>query len=135
MRTLFADTFFFFALLNANDEAHERARHACNQPGQRLVTTAWVINEVADGLARVANRSGVIGFLNALRADPEVEIIIPSRELFEAGVELYSRHSDKEWTLTDCISFIAMKEERISEALTGDIHFEQAGFKVLLKRT
>ena len=133
MKTLFADTYFFLALLNANDEAHESAKQACSQPGQRLVTTAWVVNEVADGLARVTNRSGVINFLNALKNDPEVEIIVPSRELFEAGVDLYSRHSNKEWTLTDCISFVAMKEERISEALTGDHHFEQAGFKALLK--
>ena len=133
MRTLFADTFFFLALLNASDEAHERAKTACSQPDQRLVTTAWIINEVADGLARVTNRAGVISFLNALKNDPEMEIIVPSRELLEAGIDLYSRHSDKEWTLTDCISFVAMKEERISEALTGDPHFEQAGFKALLK--
>jgi len=133
MKTLFADTFFFLALLNANDEAHERARAACAQPGQRLVTTAWIINEVADGLARVPNRTGVIEFLNALKDDPEMEIIVPSRELLEAGINLYSRHADKEWTLTDCVSFVAMKEERISEALTGDPHFEQAGFKALLK--
>lgn len=133
MRTLFADTFFFLSLLNLNDEAHQKAKSACGQPEQRLVTTAWVVNEVADGLARVTNRSGVIAFLNALKDDPEIEIIIPSRELFEAGIDLYSRHSDKAWTLTDCISFVAMKEERISEVLTGDPHFEQAGFKALLK--
>lgn len=133
MKALFADTFFFLALLNGKDQAHLKAKNACAKPGQRLVTTAWVINEVADGLARVANRSGVIEFLHALQADPDVEIIIPSRELFEAGLELYSRHSDKAWSLTDCISFVAMKEERISEALTDDKHFEQAGFKTLLK--
>ena len=84
MRTLFADTFFFLAFLNANDEAHQRAITACSQPGQRLVTTAWIINEVADGLARVTNRAGVISFLNALKNDPEMEIIVPSRELLEA---------------------------------------------------
>ena len=79
------------------------------------------------------NRSQVNDFLNALKNDPEVEIILPSRELFEMGLELYSKYGDKGWTLTDCISFVAMKEEGLSEALTGDLHFEEAGFKALLK--
>lgn len=133
MNTVFADTFFFLALLNANDEAHAKTRLACGQLGLKIVTTAWVVNEVADGLARVANRRGVIEFLNAVKNDPEIEIIQPSRELFEMGVELYSRHSDKEWTLTDCISFVAMKAEGIPQALTGDDFFEQAGFRAVLK--
>jgi hypothetical protein len=53
--------------------------------------------------------------------------------LFEAGTDLYSRRSDKEWSLTDCISFVVMQEQGIGEALTGDRHFEQAGFRALLK--
>ncbi len=67
------------------------------------------------------------------RNDPEVTIAPPSEELFAAGVDLYSRRPDKEWSLTDCISFIVMQEEGISDALTGDRHFEQAGYRTLLK--
>jgi predicted nucleic acid-binding protein len=52
--------------------------------------------------------------------------------LFAAGVELYGTRPDKEWSLTDCISFVVMKREGLTDALTGDRHFEQAGFKVLL---
>jgi predicted nucleic acid-binding protein len=133
MRAVFADSYFFLALVNARDEAHQKAVQACRQPDQVIVTTGWVITEVADGLARVSNRSTVIEFLNALKNDPEVEVILPSRELFEMGLELYSKFGDKGWTLTDCISFIAMKEEGITDALTGDPHFEQAGFNILLK--
>ena len=133
MKTVFADSFFFLALVNAHDEAHEKAIRACQQTDQILVTTGWVITEVADGLSRVPNRAQVSEFLNALKNDPEVEIILPSRELFEMGLELYSKYGDKGWTLTDCISFVAMKEEGISDALTGDPHFAQAGFNILLK--
>ncbi len=133
MRTVFADSYFFLALLNVRDEAHARAVEACRRTDQVIITTGWVITEVADGLARVLNRSTIIEFLQALKNDPEVEIILPSRELFEMGLELYSKFGDKGWTLTDCISFVAMKEEGISEALTGDPHFEQAGFSILLK--
>jgi hypothetical protein len=55
-----------------------------------------------------------------------------SNELFAAGVELYATRPDKEWSLTDCISFVVMEREGLTDALTGDRHFEQAGFKVLL---
>lgn len=54
-------------------------------------------------------------------------------EIFERGVELYHSRLDKQWSLTDCISFVVMSEEGIAEALTGDHHFEQAGFVALLK--
>jgi predicted nucleic acid-binding protein len=52
--------------------------------------------------------------------------------LFDAGLELYSRRPDKEWSLTDCISFVVMEEHGLTEALTTDHHFEQAGFTALL---
>jgi predicted nucleic acid-binding protein len=71
--------------------------------------------------------------LDTLSATPDARIIGPSEELFSRGVELYRQRPDKEWSLTDCLSFVVMGDERISEALTGDHHFEQAGFRVLLR--
>jgi hypothetical protein len=68
-----------------------------------------------------------------LREDAEVTIVPPGPELFEAGLKLYSQREDKDWTLTDCISFVVMERMGIREALTGDHHFEQAGFTVLLR--
>ncbi len=56
-----------------------------------------------------------------------------SIHLLEQGLALYTRRSDKDWSLTDCISFVVMKAEGIEEALTGDHHFEQGGFVALLK--
>ena len=52
---------------------------------------------------------------------------------FDEGVRLYVARPDKDWSLTDCISFVVMRERGITEALTGDRHFEQAGFVALLK--
>ena len=49
------------------------------------------------------------------------------------GVALYAERPDKDWSLTDCISFVVMRTMDITEALTGDRHFEQAGFTALLK--
>jgi predicted nucleic acid-binding protein len=71
--------------------------------------------------------------LNDLRTDAGSEIVEPTGDLFDAGIALYNARPDKEWSLTDCISFIVMDEQRLTEALTGDHHFEQAGFVPLLK--
>jgi predicted nucleic acid-binding protein len=60
-------------------------------------------------------------------------IVETSGKLFRTGVAFYSRRPDKDWSLTDCISFVVMRDRGITEALTGDHHFEQAGFKALLK--
>ena len=53
--------------------------------------------------------------------------------MFQRGLRLYEERPDKEWSLTDCLSFVVMKDENLREALTGDQHFEQAGFIALLK--
>jgi predicted nucleic acid-binding protein len=73
-----------------------------------------------------------VQLVEALRADPACTIVPPSVALFDAGVSLYGERSDTDWTLTDCISFVVMHEYGITEALTGDRHFQQAGFTPLL---
>ncbi len=132
MNRLFADTFFFFAFLNADDSAHREASTFYDFFEGQLVTTEWVLTELADGLSGISNRQAFVDFHRALRNDPKVTIIPSSNELFAAGVELYATRPDKEWSLTDCISFVVMEREGLTDALTGDRHFEQAGFKVLL---
>lgn len=132
MRRAFADTHFFIALLNARDAAHARATGIENGPNLQLVTTRWVLAEVADAMASQAYRSRAASFLNLTKANPWVTILAPSDTLFDQGCDLYSKRPDKDWSLTDCISFVAMANEGLTEALTGDRHFEQAGFKILL---
>jgi len=133
MTPVFADAFFFFALLNEKDAAHEAAEVFRVRANRFLVTTAWVLTEVADGCASPIKREKFLRLLTALQQMPDAKIIPASEELFERGVELFRQRSDKDWPLTDCISFVAMKDEGITEALTGDKHFEQAGFHALLK--
>ncbi|MGC2628082.1 MAG: PIN domain-containing protein [Candidatus Udaeobacter sp.] len=132
MNRLFADTFFFFAFLNADDSAHREASTFYDAFEDQLVTTEWVLTELADGLSGISNRQAFVDVHRALRSDPTVIIIPSSNELFAAGVERYATRPDKEWSLTDCISFVVMEREGLTDALTGDRHFEQAGFKVLL---
>ncbi|MBI2838044.1 MAG: type II toxin-antitoxin system VapC family toxin [Acidobacteria bacterium] len=133
MKEVFADTFYFLALVNPSDQAHARADEAAKEPTWRMVTTAFVLAELGDGLAEHVNRVLFLELLDLLKADRDTVIVPPTQELFDAGVTLYRGRPDKDWSLTDCISFVTMEERGIREALTGDHHFEQAGFVALLK--
>lgn len=133
MKALFADSFYYLAILNADDAAHQLAVDFSEKQRGPVATTVWVLTEVADPLSAPGQRGGFVRFLDALRGDAEVTIIPPGPELFEAGLSLYSQRPDKDWTLTDCISFVVMERMDLREALTGDHHFEQAGFAALLK--
>ncbi len=62
-----------------------------------------------------------------------IEVVFVEETLFRAGLDHYLARPDKEWSLTDCISFDVMERYKIAEALTGDKHIEQAGFTALLK--
>ena len=133
MTPCFGDTFFFLALLAESDEAHERAVQAIRTLKRDLYTTTWVLTEVGDGISDAATRGMFVPFIEFLRSHPKVVIVPTTDDLFDRGVDLYARRPDKDWSLTDCISFVVMQERGISEALTGDHHFEQAGFAALLK--
>lgn len=133
MTSVFADTFYWIALLNAADESHAAAQAYSTDDSVRLVTTAWVLTELADGLAGTDGRSTFAALLADLRADPRVDPIEPTADLWQRGVTLYDSRRDKGWSLTDCVSFTIMNDHAITDALTGDHHFEQAGFRALLK--
>ncbi len=133
MSRVFADTFYFLALLNPKDAAHVRVVEAARSLQGELLTTAWVLTEFADAMSSPENRLEFVATLDDLRHSPQVRIVPPNVEHFDAGIELYRHRQDKDWSLTDCISFVVMREEGITDALTGDKHFEQAGFKALLK--
>ncbi len=132
MRTVFADSFYFIAQLNAADEAHQRATEFTASFSGRLLTTDWVIVEVADATSRPPNRERFIAFYDQLSRMPDIKILAADRATLQSGYDLYRRRPDKEWSLTDCISFFVMQREGIAEALTGDHHFQQAGFIALL---
>ena len=96
------------------------------------MTTAWVLAEVADALAAPDSRSLFLALYDRLRGNPNVTIVPPTLELFEQGIDFYARRPDKAWSLTDCISFLVMRRYGLTDALTGDHHFEQAGFRAIL---
>jgi predicted nucleic acid-binding protein len=133
MNAVFADAFYFVARLNRHDQHHERALAFSRDFRAHLLTTDWVLMEVADALAESESRARIREFVLHLRQSPACEVVAASRDLLDRALELYHQHADKEWTLTDCTSFVVMREREITKALTADHHFEQAGFVPLLK--
>jgi predicted nucleic acid-binding protein len=133
MKTIFGDTYYFLAVGSELDQGHQRTvQYAASYTGH-IVTTEWVLTEVGDALSSPAQRERFLELLELIHDDENWFVVEASHELFERGVALFSQRLDKEWSLTDCISFVVMEEQGVSEALTADHHFEQAGFVPLLK--
>lgn len=133
---IFLDSAYVIALSARNDRLHERAVELANQleyADVHLVTTRAVLLEIGNALSKRQYRHAAIGLLHSLEADPSVEIVPLTESLFADAFQLYARHLDKEWGLIDCVSFIVMQVRGISDALTADRHFEQAGFCALLR--
>ena len=115
MRTIFADTFYFLALVNPSDKGHVNAVAFTTTFKGRLVTTGWVLTELADALASTPQgRAEFLSTRDDLRADSDVEIISCTNALMEDGIRLYAQRPDKGWSLTDCISFVVMQQETIT---------------------
>ncbi|HAO79196.1 MAG TPA: PIN domain nuclease [Verrucomicrobia subdivision 3 bacterium] len=133
MSVVFADAFYFVARLNRRDQHHERVLKFSRDFRARLLTSDWMLMEVADALAESECRGRVREFILHLRQSSVCEIVPASRELLDRALASYHQHADKDWTLTDCVSFVIMRDRNVTDALTGDKHFEQAGFIALLK--
>lgn len=132
MKPVFADTVYFLALLNAADQWHSHARALSANPPGPLVTSEFILLEVGDALSRPGDHVRFARLLQLLRAQSDVSIVSLSHELFEMSCELHARREDKEWSLTDCTSFVVMRSSGLTEALTSDHHFTQAGFAILM---
>lgn len=134
---LFLDASYAIALASPRDQHHDRAVELAGQieadPLARLVTTRAILLEIGNALAKARHRPAAIALINALDRDPRVDVLPFSDEVYREALSLYEQHVDKEWGLTDCISFVVMKELGITDALTADDHFRQAGFRPLLR--
>ena len=135
MRRVFADTLYWLALFVPGDEWAEAAVRV-DLADTSLVTTEEVLSEFltavcarGDHARRLACRS-----VREVLADPGVEVVAQSHESFLAGLELYERRPDKQYSLVDCISMNVMRQLGTDEVLTQDRHFSQEGFVRLLKR-
>lgn len=133
---IFIDTGHLVALLNPRDALHDRASAWSGfLRGRRLLVTEYVVIEAVNFFRAPGRRNRAEAIVRLLRNTPAVEFVNAGAEWFDAGWKLFRTRPDKEWSLTDCISFCVMEERGIREALAHDEHFEQAGFVALLRRS
>jgi len=133
---IFLDTAFAVALITPKDIFYEKAHDLSKQlraSETPLITTRAVLLEIGNSLAKENTRKAAIEMLESIEADETITTVAVTEELYEEAFKLFRSRMDKEWGLTDCISFIVMKKFGVTEALTTDRHFEQAGFKPLMR--
>ncbi len=136
MRRVFADTGYWVALLNSRDQLHQKARELSKTMGSLYIfTSEMVLAEVLNDFSKRGEffRQAAIELIESLYEHPNVTVVRQSSSQFQEGLLLYKQRQDKEWSITDCVSFKIMEEYAITEALAYDKHFEQAGFIPLLR--
>lgn len=133
MADVFVDTSFVVALVNQRDQHHLKALDLSSQFEQRhLLTTDAVLLEIGNALAKNF-RAASIQVIEDFLTSSKIQIVHLYPDLFYKGFSLYRSRLDQSWGLIDCVSFIVMREAGIVESLTADKHFEQAGFRALLR--
>ncbi len=133
-REIFLDSAFAIALSSETDSFHEKAVQLSEElDGVILVTTRAILLEIGNALSKRPFRKASVALLRSLETDESVVIVPLSEELYQKGMTLFVKRADKDWGLIDCISFIVMQEHEITEALTTDNHFQQAGFHALMR--
>jgi predicted nucleic acid-binding protein len=133
---VFLDTAYAIALSSSNDRFHLRAVALAEQmeaTRASLVTTRAVLLEIGNALSKQRYRHPAVQLLDSLEIDPTVDIMPLSEKLYARAVTLYRGRPDKEWGPTDCISILVMQDRGLTDALTTDEHFQQAGFRALLR--
>jgi predicted nucleic acid-binding protein len=131
----FVDASGWIALVNRNDGLHQQAARLFQQrldEGKGFVTSSVVLLEVGNWLSPVTLRPLASRLWERIEHSQRIEVVELTSELGRKGWQLYGQRADKGWGAIDCISFIIMQERNLLEALTGDRHFQQAGFRVLL---
>ncbi|MBI5214433.1 MAG: type II toxin-antitoxin system VapC family toxin [Ignavibacteriae bacterium] len=132
----FLDTAYIVALLNPRDEFHRKAEELFSrvESAKEVWITEAVLTEVGNALSR-KDRPVAVTFINSCYLTVNLNVVSVDRTLFHRAVKYYDSHRDKDWGLTDCISFVVTKDEDLTDALTSDEHFRQAGFTPLLLNT
>jgi len=134
---VFLDTAFAIALTNKTDASHPEAAALARRIRAeriRMVTTLAVVFEIGNAFAKTRYRPAVIALVDSLRDGTDVELLDVTHARFQEAYDLFCARPDKNWSLTDCLSFVVMWERGIADVLTTDRHFTQAGFRPLLEQ-
>lgn len=131
--TAFMDTYALIGWINTRDSAHDRVKSYLDSYSGQIVTTEWVLLEFADALSLSKAKGYAIEAIKRIHRLAMFQVVGFEPKVHKAGFDLYENRSDKDWSLTDCVSFAVMTRLGLSDALTADHHFEQAGFRAVFK--
>jgi predicted nucleic acid-binding protein len=132
---LFLDTSYIQAILNPRDSNHPRALSLIPrvERSPEVVITEAVLAEVGNALSGTPRlRRNAAAFIRGCYSEPNISVVSVDTTLLRRALDLFERRTDKEWGLTDCISFVVMRDRGLHDAATEDRHFQQAGFRALM---
>ena len=131
MKSIFADAFYWIALLNPKDTWHQAV--ISYRPEGKLITTDVVLDEMLNFFSKRGSfmRQKAITLYEKIQTNPQIEIVIADSEIRKAATDIYKQRLDKGYSITDCISMVVMKQRAIVDVLTNDRHFTQEGFNIL----
>ena len=133
---VFVDTSGFLALWDQTDEHHAPAVRLQNDLARKrrhFLTTDYVLDETATLLRIRHSHAAAIDFLDTAQHSEALRLVWVDPDRFAAASSWFRRYADKDWSFTDCVSFVVMRELKMRDAFTTDHHFAQAGFAVLLR--
>jgi uncharacterized protein len=136
MKTVFADTGYWIAILDPQDTLHSKAINLSITLTQvQICTSEMVLTEILNHFSKRGNflRYAAANLIESLQENPAITIIPQTDSIFQQALILYKQRPDQAWSHTDCSSFCIMQQQNILEALAYDKHFEQAGFIALLR--
>jgi uncharacterized protein len=131
------DSSAFKANYDSDDDFHDNAAELMRTVAARksnityFVTTDYVLDEAVTLTRFASSHSKAVELIDAARNSRFLQIVYSDEQLFSEGVELFKSHKDKEWSLTDCISFATMNKLDVKTAFTFNAHFRQAGFATM----
>lgn len=131
MKVRFGDTSYFIALFNLGDPCHFAANRLRREPSY-TVTTNLVATEFLNASAKGFKRQAAASEVQDWLSNPTMRVVEFDQPLLERAIRLYQERADKDWGLADCAAFVVMDDLKITQALTADRHFVQAGFEALL---
>jgi predicted nucleic acid-binding protein len=131
------DSTFIAGYLNSRDQHHSSAKRCMPlvKGADEVVITEPVLVEVGNLLHSPSHRLQAAQFIEACYVTKNITVVPVDRELLTRALRFFRQHTDKEWGLTDCISFVVMHDLKLTTAVTADRDFQQAGFQALMLET
>lgn len=134
-RDIFVDTSGFYSLLVRRDAHHAAALQIVEKASRQktlFVTTDYVVDETATLLKARKQTHLIPQFFSRIGLSAAIRVEWTDSDRFARTQALFLKHSDQDWSFTDCLSFVVMRQVELRDALTTDAHFEEAGFRQLL---